>query len=245
MPGLGLTISVTYIPSLGLNRMANFRKVPSDRVIHIGDTVASVPRMTISSEIVSAHGLEVSAYFMDGGEGVSETILPGDCCVVVIYGELSLNGSVGGPGDAFYIPAGVPFSPWAQKPVKYVMALIPMDANTPAKEKTETITNIDKSKHFKIWDIVDYIDGQIANLSMVKNDTLNLSAFAFGQGEKLKTHTAPGDALVIALEGEGLITIDGKPFTMKKGSAIVMPKDVPHSVEAVTPFKMLLIQVKK
>ena len=42
-----------------------------------------------------------------------------------------------------------------------------------------------------------------------------------------------------------VITIDGTPHTLVGGEAVVMPAGIPHSVKAVTPFKMLLTVVKE
>ena len=46
---------------------------------------------------------------------------------------------------------------------------------------------------------------------------------------------------VLALEGEGEITIDGKPFRLKALDSILMPANHPHSVSAIEPFKMFLV----
>lgn len=51
--------------------------------------------------------------------------------------------------------------------------------------------------------------------------------------------------MVVILEGEAEIIIDGQSFLVREGESIVMPADIPHAVKAVTPFKMLLTVVKK
>ena len=50
--------------------------------------------------------------------------------------------------------------------------------------------------------------------------------------------------MAFVLEGEALITIDGKPHHVMGGQAVVMPAGVPHAVKAVTRFKMMLTVVK-
>lgn len=60
----------------------------------------------------------------------------------------------------------------------------------------------------------------------------------------LSTHTAPGDALLQVLDGEALVNIDGKEMTVGAGEVVVMPANIPHSVNAVERFKMLLTVVK-
>lgn len=66
--------------------------------------------------------------------------------------------------------------------------------------------------------------------------------FAFAQGQELKTHTSPTDAWLIMLEGESLYTINGAEHTLTAGSITAIPATVPHSLKAITNFKMLLIR---
>lgn len=66
--------------------------------------------------------------------------------------------------------------------------------------------------------------------------------FAFAEGQELKTHTSPTDAWLIMLEGESLYTISGEDHALKAGSITAIPATVPHSLKAITNFKMLLIR---
>jgi quercetin dioxygenase-like cupin family protein len=47
--------------------------------------------------------------------------------------------------------------------------------------------------------------------------------------------------LVIALDGEGLVTIDGQEFKLEAGDSILMPSGVPHAIYAPERFKMFLV----
>lgn len=50
--------------------------------------------------------------------------------------------------------------------------------------------------------------------------------------------------MVCILDGEARITIGGKPHHLKTGESIIMPANVPHALDAVTAFKMMLIMIK-
>jgi len=50
--------------------------------------------------------------------------------------------------------------------------------------------------------------------------------------------------LVTVLDGEGKYIVDGKAFVVKKGESAVLPANIPHAVEAVENFKMMLTLVK-
>lgn len=109
----------------------------------------------------------------------------------------------------------------------------------------ELIKNLKKAEAMKLLDIMDYQDGKTASLTLAQQPGVGMTLFAFDAGEGVSTHAAPGDALVQVLEGEALITIDGKENQLTAGEIIVMPADTPHSVKAITRFKMLLTVVKE
>lgn len=106
------------------------------------------------------------------------------------------------------------------------------------------IKNIEQSKVMNLKGIVEYEIGKIASMTLCQNDHVGMTLFAFDAGEGVSTHAAPGDAMVVILDGEAEITIDGSPAIAKEGETIVMPAHIPHAVKAVTPFKMLLTVVK-
>jgi quercetin dioxygenase-like cupin family protein len=87
-------------------------------------------------------------------------------------------------------------------------------------------------------------EGTIASKVMMKSPGGNVTLFAFSTGQELSEHTAPYDALVQCLEGETRVTIAGEAHALAAGEAILMPANVPHAVEAVSDFKMLLTMLK-
>lgn len=107
------------------------------------------------------------------------------------------------------------------------------------------IKNMEFSKAVEFSKLVDYQPGRVVSLTLVQNEALSLTLFAFGKGEGVSTHSAPGDALVHILDGKAEITIGDLTLTANAGEAVVMPADIPHGLEAVENFKMLLILVKK
>jgi quercetin dioxygenase-like cupin family protein len=68
--------------------------------------------------------------------------------------------------------------------------------------------------------------------------------FAFAQGQNLKTHTTPVDALLIMLEGECqfLFPEENSAKTLRAGQIIQIPATVPHALHATSDFKMVLIK---
>ena len=102
-----------------------------------------------------------------------------------------------------------------------------------------------KARAVALAGLVNYQDGAVVSREIVSQPTGTVTAFAFDAGEQLSEHTAPFDAMVIDLDGEGDITIGGKVNRLKPGEMIIMPAAVPHALKAVTRFKMLLVMIKK
>ena len=106
------------------------------------------------------------------------------------------------------------------------------------------IKNMPFSEPQVLVDLIDYAEGTVVSKTFAQNETLSLTLFAFDRGEGLSTHSSPGAALIQVLDGEALVRIGGKPIVVKAGEVVAMPANVPHSVQAGEPFKMLLTVVK-
>ncbi|MDL2317777.1 cupin domain-containing protein [Eubacteriales bacterium OttesenSCG-928-A19] len=103
------------------------------------------------------------------------------------------------------------------------------------------IKNIPHGEVFSAAMQVEYLPGQIVSKTLAQNSHHSLTLFAFDKGEEISSHDSRGDALVLALDGEGRITVGGKDHTLGTGDAIVMPAKIAHAVYATERFKMLLI----
>ncbi|UCF71212.1 MAG: cupin domain-containing protein [candidate division WOR-3 bacterium] len=93
-------------------------------------------------------------------------------------------------------------------------------------------------------DLVEYAANSIVSREIVKSQGGSVTVFAFDQGQGLSEHTAPFDALVYNIEGEGEITISGTKHTLSAGDLIIMPAHEPHALLATSKFKMLLVMIK-
>lgn len=105
------------------------------------------------------------------------------------------------------------------------------------------IKNIEHGMVLPLAEQVPYQAGQIASKTLAQDKRHSLTLFAFEQGEEISSHESAGDAFVLALDGTGEVTIDGKTHTLRAGEAIVMPARTPHAVYAVERFKMFLVVI--
>ena len=103
--------------------------------------------------------------------------------------------------------------------------------------------NLKTGEVFKLKDLIQYEEGSISNLDIVRNDTMKFVLMAFDEGTGLQPHRAPGNAIVFALEGQAVINCEGKDYNISAGENFRFEKDGLHSVTANGKFKMALLLV--
>lgn len=96
----------------------------------------------------------------------------------------------------------------------------------------------------RLTELVNYQEGAVVSRTLVKRGTGTVTLFAFDEGQGLSEHTAPFDALAHLLEGKAEIVVSGKPLLTNAGDAVLMPANQPHSLKALTRFKMLLTMIR-
>ncbi|HBI80876.1 MAG TPA: cupin domain-containing protein [Bacteroidales bacterium] len=102
-----------------------------------------------------------------------------------------------------------------------------------------------KGQKFNFVSEVDYSNGGIVSKNVLKRSTGNISLFAYDKGESLSEHTAPFDAMVQVIEGKARIFIGGTPHDLEAGETIIMPANIPHALQAMERFKMVLTMIRE
>ena len=91
---------------------------------------------------------------------------------------------------------------------------------------------------------MDYVSDSVVSKTILDKPAGTITLFAFDKGQKLSEHTAPYDAVVQVVDGSAKLTIGGESISVSAGSIIIMPANVPHSVNAEEKFKMLLTMIR-
>lgn len=115
--------------------------------------------------------------------------------------------------------------------------------NTEMSVRKESMMNeaIKAGEVFKLRDLISYEEDKIMNIAVVDNDKMKLVVMAFDEGTRLSEHAAPGEAIVFALDGEGVIEYEGQEHLIKAGENFHFAKAALHSVKATKKFKMALL----
>ena len=94
---------------------------------------------------------------------------------------------------------------------------------------------------FSLGMLVPYQSGRVVNMDIVNGSKLKFAVMAFDKGTGLSEHSAPGEALIFALEGEGIIGYEGKEYVIIAGENFKFAKNGRHYVKAEDRFKMALL----
>ena len=97
---------------------------------------------------------------------------------------------------------------------------------------------------FKFNESVDYSADGIVSKRVLDRSVGSVTLFAFDKGQRLSEHSAPFDAMVQVVEGSGEVIINKVPFQLVSGDTIIMPANIPHAVNAIEKFKMVLTMIK-
>ena len=103
---------------------------------------------------------------------------------------------------------------------------------------------IKNSEVINLAESIEYASASIVSKSVIKKPAGNISLFAFDKGESLAEHSSPHEALAQILDGVARIIIGGNPVTVSVGESIILPANIPHSLQAEERFKMMLTMIK-
>ena len=135
--------------------------------------------------------------------------------------------------DCIIVPAGVPTGVDALRETIYTE--INFGRHTEMNKQLKT------GEVFAMKDLVPYEDGKIVNMDVVANDKTKFVVMSFDKGTGLGEHAAPGDALIFALDGDGIIGYEGKEYRISAGENFRFSKGGKHYVKANDKFKMALL----
>jgi quercetin dioxygenase-like cupin family protein len=84
----------------------------------------------------------------------------------------------------------------------------------------------------------------IISRTFYTDEQLRVILFSFAPGQELSEHTASVPAIIHIIDGEAQLTLGKDAYDAQTGTWARMPANLPHSLYAKTPTKMLLIMLK-
>lgn len=179
----------------------------------------------------------IAYYSLASGTDISAEIYPYHKLIIVDSGSIEVyykgRALPCRQGDGILTPTDIPVGIKAKENAVYTEIMIwRTDIMNPM---------INAGEVFKLSKLVPYDGGKIVNMDVVHNDKMKFVIMAFDAGTGLLEHAAPGEALIFALDGEGVIGYEGKEHMIKTGENFHFAKDGLHYVKANQKFKMALL----
>jgi len=209
------------------------------KIYNLNADTKVIAKSVVSKRIFDCENAHVDVFAFDTGEELDHEMLFCDSLAWVVEGGASLHYGEKqmrlGDEQACLIEKKVWRKLVFNEPTKYVLIDFKEDL---------MIDHLPKAAIFSLVDAVEYEEGKIVSKTLVKNESGSMSLLSFSKDQQLSTHAAPGDALLVALDGEMKLTIGDEHFDIKKGDTIVLPGKIPHGLKIPEKFKMLLIVTK-
>ena len=212
--------------------------IEAGRVFSIAAENPPIPGCTVSGELMRG----VTCFSLAAGTDISAESRPVRVLQVNLSGSTALEYKTDGgnlidvrEGDSIVKVAGADIG------VKAVTDSVYLEISLEGEGRMNEV--IQAGEVFKLAELVPYQEGKIVNMDIVSNETMKFVVMAFDEGTGLSEHAAPGEAIVFALEGEGVIGYEGEAYPIKAGEQFKFAKGGLHSVKANGKFKMALLLV--
>ena len=193
---------------------------------------------TVSKLVLDTEDFGINYFSMARGTDISAESYAYHKIILNVYGELVIYYADGQEwtleeGEVFITPINVPVGMKTKSGSIY----------TEIRLKEGVIMNqaLKDGEVFKIAELVPYQEGRIVNMDLINDPKMKFVVMAFDEGTLLSEHAAPGEALIFALDGRGIIGYEGKEHVIKAGENFKFAKNGKHSVKANGKFKVALL----
>ena len=208
------------------------------KIFSVAADNAPVPGCTVSEEIATAGGNAITCFSLAEQTDISAEIYPYHKFIIVAAGNLEVYATNGSAWklkeyESFITPVDIPVGMRTETGTVYT------EITMGRTEKMNRAVKI--GEVFKLAELLPYQDGKIINMDVVHNEKMKFVVMSFDAGTGLSEHAAPGEALIFALDGEGVIGYEGKEHTINAGENFVFAKGGAHWVKAEKRFKMALL----
>lgn len=194
------------------------------KVFNITDKNQPAEGCTVSEKLMD----DVTVFSLAAHTDISAERYTEDTLVVVYSGHVIVKEKEMHAFDAMVIPAGTDFGLQAQEDTVLI------EASVHQGNVTEELMHLN--------DLAPYQGERIVNRDVVHGQNMKYAVLAFDKHTGLDEHSAPGNALVTALDGKGIIGYEGKEYPIQAGESFMFKKNGRHYVKAEDDkFRMSLL----
>ena len=208
------------------------------QVFSIAEENPAVPGCTISGQLMRG----VTVFSLAKETDISAESYPVPILQVQLSGSSVLD--MGAPAGMVALSAGELMKKPAGRDIGVAAKEDSVYLEIALEEEDSTMNPVIKEGNvFRLKDLIPYQEGKIVNMDLVSQPSMKFVVMAFDEGTGLSEHSAPGDAIVFALDGKAVIGYEGKEYPISAGEQFRFAKGGLHSVKADGKFKMALLLV--
>jgi quercetin dioxygenase-like cupin family protein len=214
-------------------------KEKTGEIFSISNDNPTVKGCTVSKTIYSENGYDINYFSLAENTDISAETYEYPKICIVNSGEMegvNVKGDIVWNAKSFEIivcPQNEPIGMRTKTGCIYTEIAIRKESNM--NEVLEA------GKVLKLADLLPYQEGRIVNMDLINDPKLKFVIMSFDERTGLSEHSAPGEALIFALDGQGIIGYEGKEHTIKAGENFKFAKNGKHYVKADGKFKMALL----
>lgn len=207
-------------------------------IFSIAQENAWVPGCTISKLVSNENGYYISHFSLAENTDITPETYSYPKLIYVVAGEMLIQQESAGArkiqvGETYVTPANDAVGVVTQTGCIYTEITLKEDSR---------MNDILKDKEvFALKELLPYQEGKIINMDLISEEKLKFVLMSFTKGTGLSEHAAPGEALIFALDGEGIIGYEGKEYPIHAGENFKFAKGGAHYVKAEGNFKMALL----
>ena len=213
-------------------------KEKTGQIFSITKDNPTVAGCTVSKSIYSAKGYDFTYFSLAEYTDISAETYEYPKICIVNSGEIEVYTSDNevwklSTDESIVLPMGKPVGMRTETGCIYTEIAIRKESNM--NKVLET------GKVLKLADLLPYQEGRIVNMDLINDEKLKFVIMSFDESTGLSEHSAPGEALIFALEGQGIIGYEGQEHKIKAGENFKFAKNGKHYVKADGKFKMALL----
>ena len=213
-------------------------KEKTGQIFSITKDNPTVAGCTVSKSIYRAKGYDFTYFSLAEYTDISAETYEYPKICIVNFGKMEVYTSDNevwklSTDESIVLPMGKPVGMRTETGCIYTEIAIRKESNM--NKVLET------GKVLKFADLLPYQEGRIVNMDLINDEKLKFVIMSFDEGTGLSEHSAPGEALIFALDGNGIIGYEGQEHKIKAGENFKFAKNGKHYVKADGKFKMALL----
>lgn len=91
----------------------------------------------------------------------------------------------------------------------------------------------------QLQELADYTKPGVTRKSLVKDDQVQFSLICLTAGTQMPEHSASRNVSITVIEGQGVLTLEGREISLQPGVFVYMPAKTPHALRALENLAFL------